>query len=314
MAKPVVLVTGPLPPATLDKLAGLFELRKLWEAPDRERFLHEQAHDVRGVATRSMVGADAKLIDALPKLEIVATFGAGLDAVDFDVAQRRGLRVAHTPGVITEEAADFVICLIFALGRRIVQGDRFVRSGQWAKSQFPTSTRVRGKTLGIVGLGSIGRAVAERATKLGLSVRYQGPNRKADVPYEYERDLLALALASDFLVLTCPLNAQTKGSVNAAVLEALGPKGFLINVARGPVVDTPALIAALTAKVIAGAALDVFDDEPQVPAELMTLDNVVLTPHIAVVTDETRADMGDLMIANLEAHFQGKKDLPSAAL
>src|SRR5581483_94290 len=208
---------------------ALFDLRKLWEAPDRERFLREQCGEVRGIATRSMVGADAKLIAALPKLEIVATFGAGLDAVDFDAARRRGLRVAHTPGVITEEAADFVIGLVFALGRRIVEGDRFVRAGQWEKTPFPTSTRVRGKTLGIVGLGSIGRAVATRAAALGLDVRYQGPSRKADVPYAYDRDVLSLARAADFLVLTCPLNAQTKGVVNAAVLEALGPRGYLIN-------------------------------------------------------------------------------------
>jgi lactate dehydrogenase-like 2-hydroxyacid dehydrogenase len=312
--KPVVLVTGPLPQPTLDKLAAEFDVRRLWEAPDRAAYLREACQDVRGIATRSMNGADAALIDALPRLEIVATFGVGLDAVDFAAARRRKLRIAHTPGVLTDEVGDFVIGLIFALGRRIVQGDRFVRALSWPKSQFPTSVRIRGKTVGIVGMGSIGRAVAKRATALGLEARYQGPRRKSELTYAYEPNVTALAKAADFLVLCCPLSPQTKGLVDPAVLTALGPSGFLINVARGPVIDTPALIAALRAKTIGGAALDVFDDEPEVPAELLVFDNVVLTPHIAVATEETRNDIGDLMIANLRAHFAGKKDLPSAAL
>jgi hydroxypyruvate reductase len=312
--KPAVLVTGLLPQTTLDKLAAEFDLRKLWEAPDRAVYLRDACKEVRGVATRSMVGADAALIDALPKLEIVATFGVGLDAVDFAAARRRKLRIAHTPGVLTDEVGDFVIGLIFALGRRIVQGDRFVRALSWPKSQFPTSVRIRDKTVGIVGMGAIGRAVAKRATALGLKVRYQGPRRKAELTYAYEPDVAALARDSDFLVLCCPLSPETKGLAGAAVLTALGPSGFLINVARGPVVDTPALVAALRAKTIAGAALDVFDDEPDVPPELLVFDNIVLTPHIAVATEETRNDIGDLMIANLRAHFAGKKDLPSAAL
>jgi lactate dehydrogenase-like 2-hydroxyacid dehydrogenase len=314
-SKPVVLVTGPLPPATIARLAAEFDLRRLWEAPDRAAFLRESCQDVRGVASRSMVGADAALIDALPKLEIVATFGVGLDAVDFDAARRRKLRVAHTPGVLTDEVGDFVIGLIFALGRRIVQGDRFVRALSWPKSEpFPTSTRIRDKTVGIVGMGAIGRSVATRAMALGLQIRYQGPRRKPDLSYAYEPDVTALARDVDFLVVCCPLSPETKGLIGPAVLTALGPSGFLINVARGPVVDTPALVAALRAKTIAGAALDVFDDEPQVPPELLVFDNVVLTPHIAVATEETRGDVGDLMIANLRAHFAGEKDLPSAAL
>jgi hydroxypyruvate reductase len=174
--------------------------------------------------------------------------------------------------------------------------------------------RIRGRTVGIVGMGAIGRSVAKRATALGMQVRYQGPRRKAELTYAYETDVAALARESDFLVLCCPLSAETKGLVGAAVLTALGPEGFLINVARGPVVDTQALVAALRAKTIAGAALDVFDDEPEVPAELLVFDNVVLTPHIAVTTEETRNDVGDLMVANLRAHFAGKKDLPAAAL
>jgi len=314
MSKPVVLVTAPLPPPILAKLAAEFELRKLYEAPDRAAFLRDACADVRGMATRSTFGADAALIDALPKLEIISTFGVGIDTVDFAAARRRGLRVTNTPGVLTDEIADFVIGVMFALARRIVQGDRFVRAGSWPSGVLPNAARVRGKTVGIVGLGSIGRAVAVRAEKLGLRVCYQGPRRKPDVPYAYHADLVALAEAADFLVLCCPLTAETKGLVSDRVLVALGPTGFLINVARGPVVDTPALIRTLKAGGIAGAALDVFDDEPNVPPELTVFDNVVLTPHIAVATEETRTDIGDLMLANLRVHFAGKKELPSAAL
>ncbi len=311
-AKIPVLLTGPLPQYTVDRLEAEFDLRKLWLAVDKAGFLKDACRDVRAVATRSMNGADAALIEALPKLEIISTFGVGLDAVDFDAARRRGIRITNTPGVLTTDVSDFVIGQIFASARRIAEGDHFVRDGRWPKGNLPNATRVRGKTVGVVGFGNIGQAVAARAEALGLRVRYQGPRRKPGVSYPYHADVADLARHCEFLVLCCPLLPETQGLVNAKVLEALGPKGYVINVARGPVVDTAALVAALREKRIAGAALDVFDDEPNVPPELIGLDNVVLTPHIAGGTDETRNEIGDLMMANLKAHFAGTELLTPA--
>lgn len=305
-----ILITAPVEKRLEDALAQSHIVHRLWLAGDKAAFLASVADRVRVVVTRSMVGADRALMTQLSRLELVAVFGVGLDAVDLAAARERGVRVTNTPDVLTEDTADYGIALLLALARKIVAGDRHVRGGKWLKGMLPNSTRVGGKKIGIVGLGRIGEGVARRAEAFSLEVFYTGPHAKPGKPWTYIPDIAALAQKVDFLILTCPGGPQTAKIVNAAVLHALGPEGFLINIARASVVDQPALIAALEQGVIKGAALDVFDDEPNVPAALLDMDNVIVEPHIASTTVETRAAIGDRVLANVNAYFAGR-ELPS---
>ena len=304
--KPAIVLPGSLPPDVLEKLNIAFATHPLASPSDVTALAPDVAASIRGVATRSMVGADAQLIAALPSLEIITLFGVGCDAVDLGAARARGVRVTNTPDVQTEDTAEYAIALILALARRVVQGDRFVRAGRWLAESLPNSTRVRGRRIGIVGMGRIGAAVATRARALGMEVHWQGPHAKPGVAFTFHADLCDLATTADFMVLTCPGGPATERMIDARVLNALGSKGFLVNIARGSVVDEPALIAALQERRIAGAALDVFRDEPRVPQALFSLDNVIIEPHIASTTAETRTDIGALMLANLHAHFAGR--------
>lgn len=240
--------------------------------------------------TTAMAGADAALFDALPDLRLVLSNGAGADRLDAVAAKARGIELVPTPDAVTEDTADFAIGLLYALSRRIAEADRFVRSGRWANERMSPSRRVSSRRLGILGLGRIGFEVARRAMALGLSVAYCGPRRKP-VDLAYYPDPVELARAVDTLVLTCPATMATLRIIDTRVLNALGPDGQLINIARGSVVDEPALIAALEGGAIAGAALDVFDGEPTPDPRLFALENVVLTPHVAAVTAETRMAM-----------------------
>jgi hydroxypyruvate reductase len=214
--------------------------------------------------------------------------------------------VTNTPDPITEPVADLALGLLVAVMRGIAQADRFVRAEKWPAGPFPPGRGLGGKTLGIIGLGAIGKAVAKRVEPLGMSVCYHGPRRKADVSYPYHADLEAMTRACDCLVVACPATPETRNLVNGRVLDALGPQGYLVNVARGSVVDYPALIAALKEKKIAGAGLDVYPDEPNVPADLLAMEQVVLTPHIGSTTQEIREERGAKVLANLRAHFAGK--------
>ena len=304
--KPEILMTSAMTPDLTRQLAEAFTIRRLWLAEDEARFLAAECANVRGVATRSVVGADAALMQALPKLEIISTFGVGTDLVDLAAAAARGIHVTNTPGVLTEDTADFGFTLLLALARRVVEGDRFVREGKWLKGQLPASSRVFGRRLGIVGMGRIGQAIARRAGGFDMAISWHGPNPKPHLPYAYEPGLLGLARAVDYLVLACPGGRATEGIINAAVLEALGPDGMLVNIARASVLDEPAVIKALQDKAIAGAAFDVYADEPHVPEALLALDNVVLEPHSASGTVQTRKAIGDLLFANLQAHFEGR--------
>lgn len=261
---------------------------------------------IRGIAASGESKVGAELLAQLPALEMISVFGVGYDGVDVAAARARGVPVTNTPDVLTEEVADLGIALMLSIARRIPQADKFVRAGSWPSGPFPLARKVSGARLGIVGLGRIGQAIADRAAAFGMSIAYTTRTRRDDSPYTYYPSAEALAGQVDFLMVITPGGEGTRGLINAQVLAALGPKGYLINVARGSVVDQPALVHAVTTGVIAGAALDVFADEPNVPVELRECDNVVLTPHMASGTWETRGAMADLAFANLAAHFAGK--------
>jgi lactate dehydrogenase-like 2-hydroxyacid dehydrogenase len=255
--------------------------------------------------TSGGAGIDRATIDRLPRLELIACFGVGVDAIDLVAARERGIAVTNTPDVLTGDVADLALGLLLATARRIVAGDRYVRSGAWSRGPMALASRVHGKRLGIVGMGRIGQAIAIRASAFGLQIAYHGPRAKP-LPYRFEPDLVALARGVDFLVAACPGGAATRGLVSRAVIEALGAEGLLINIARGSVVDQDALVTALVDGRLGGAGLDVFADEPNVPPALLGLDNVVLQPHQASATAETRAAMGKLVIDNLAAFFAGR--------
>lgn len=251
--------------------------------------------------TTSMAGADAALMARLPDLKLIACNGAGLDRIDMAAAASRGVTVANTPDELTEDTGDFAVALLYGIARRVVAADRFVRDGRWSRERMALGVRLGGKTAGIVGLGRIGQVVARKLAGIGLHVCYTGPREKPGLPWRYQPDLLRLATQSDVLVLCLPGGAETHHLVDAAVLAALGPTGFLINIARGSVVDEAALLGALEARAIAGAGLDVFATEPGLDPRFLALENVVLAPHYASLTHETRA----AMIARLSAAIAG---------
>ena len=256
--------------------------------------------------TMGVYGVNAALMDSLPDLKLIACNGAGLDRIDLMEAKRRGIAVCHTPDELAEDVADGAIALTYAIMRRIVEADHFVRAGRWSKERMAPSRRLAGKTVGIVGLGKIGRVVAQRAGAIGMHVLYSGPKAKPAVPYPFVANMQELAERSDVLILSCPGGEATRHLVGQAVLEALGPDGYLVNVARGSVVDEAALIAALQERKIAGAALDVFASEPNLDPRFLVLDNVVLQPHSASITYETRAAMLARLLGDIESYVEGR--------
>ena len=296
----------PIYAPTLAELEREFTVHKLWAASDPNAFMQEVSGQVRGAVTTGLLGLSRSRFDALPKLEIVACFGTPRGTVDLAVARERGVIVTNTPDFITETVADLAMGLLLTVMRRICENDRFVRAGKWLTAAATPGREVHGKTCGIVGLGRIGRAVAKRAEAFGMSVCYHGPRAKPDAAWPYYPDLASMARVADCLVACCPLTPETRNLIDARILDALGPQGFLVNVARGPVVDEAALIAALGSRRIAGAGLDVFWDEPRVPAELLAMEHVVLVPHVGSSTEEIREERGRKLLANLRAHFAGK--------
>lgn len=299
-----VLQVGALLPALETGLAAGYSVLKLAPGAAGVAALADRAAEVRGIASSARVAVTAALIDALPNLQVIANFGVGYDNVDVARARARGVVVTNTPDVLTDCVADLAMGLVIDVARGVSAGDRFVRSGQWLKGARPFMAKVSGRRLGIVGLGRIGRAIAHRALAFGLEIRYHGRTQQRDVPYGFEPELAALAHWSDFLVVAASGGESTRGLISRAILDALGQDAYLVNVARGSIVDEAALVEALCEGRIAGAALDVFADEPRVPEALLSLDNVVLTPHIASGTRETRAAMGQLVLDNLEAFFR----------
>lgn len=301
--RPLLLQVGPLLPALQDALTSRHEVLRLWEAPDQAALLAARGRDVVALVTSGVHGATRELMSALPGLQAVFSFGVGYDSIDIAAARDLGVVVSNTPGVLDDCVADTAFALLIDVARGISAADRFVRRGDWRQGKFPLTSRLDGKTCGIVGLGNIGKSIARRVEAFGMEVAYHGRQRQPDVAYRYHAELEDLARAADFLVLSLPGGPATDKLVDARILAALGPHGYLINIARGSVVDEPALVAALQAGTLGGAGLDVFAEEPEVPAALLTLDNVVLTPHLGSGTHETRQAMADLVLANVARYF-----------
>ncbi|MGO4673486.1 2-hydroxyacid dehydrogenase [Bosea sp. 2YAB26] len=309
-----IIMTGPLMAYAADQLKARFTVHELWKAEDRTAMLKEIGGKVRGVAGGGAhVRIDGTLFDALPKLEIVANFGVGYDTVDAKEAGKRGLIVTNTPDVLTDEVADLALGLLLATVRQLPQVDRYLRAGKWLEKAYPLTTSLRTRKVGIVGLGRIGKAVAQRIEAFGLPVSYHGRTRQADVSYRYYPSLIEMAADVDTLISVAPGGAATHHMINADVLKALGPNGIVINVGRGSVVDEQALIEALKNKVILSAGLDVFEDEPRVPAELIAMDHVVLLPHVGSASVHTREQMGQLLVDNLVSWFDGRGPLTPVA-
>lgn len=310
MSRTDILMTAPMMPIVIETLEKAFTLHRLWEQADQEAFLQDVGPRIRGVATSTLYGRlEASLLDRLPNVEIISSFGVGYDNVDAVEAAKRGIVVTNTPGVLDDEVADLTIGLLLATLRKIPQADRHLREGKWLEASFPLSATLRERKVGIVGLGRIGKAIARRLAGFDVSIAYHGRSQQDAVAYPYYPTVDGLAEACDVLIVITPGGAGTRHLVNADVLKALGPTGVLINVARGSVVDEQALIEALKAGTILSAGLDVYDDEPRVPQELMDLEHVVLLPHIASASVHTRNAMGKLVADNLVAWFEGKGPL-----
>ncbi|HZQ61618.1 MAG TPA: 2-hydroxyacid dehydrogenase [Casimicrobiaceae bacterium] len=300
-----ILVTAPLPEFLYGPLRADYRCHDYVQAGDKQALLRDVGGAIRGLVQGGGTVTPTSLLDALPALEIISVFGVGYDGVPVDYCRQRGLKVSNTPDVLTDDVADVAVALILMTGRGLVRANRFVHAGEWLKRGPDLATKVGGKMVGILGLGRIGKAIAKRVSAMGMDVAYTGRNPQ-DVPYRFIADLKALALASDFLVVACPGGPGTRNLVDADVLDALGRNGTIINIARGSIIDEPALVSALQQGVIKAAGLDVFADEPNIPAPLLQMDNVVLLPHVGSATRETRQAMGDLCKANLDAWFADK--------
>lgn len=300
MSQTDIFLASRVPPFLMASLQENFALHTRENNPAPEVLSR-----VRAIVGGGEARIDQALMDQMPALEMISICGVGYDGVDVAAAKARGIPVTHTPDVLNDDVADLAIALMLSIGRQLPQSDQFVRANRWVDGAFPLTRKVSGAKLGIVGIGRIGQAIAQRAAAFGMDISYNARSAKADLPFTFVADVVELAEKVDFLVAITPGGAGTRHLINAKVLQALGPQGYLINVARGSVVDEAALIEALQNHTIAGAALDVYQDEPRVPEALRALPNVVLTPHMASGTSETRKAMSDLALANLQAHLAG---------
>jgi lactate dehydrogenase-like 2-hydroxyacid dehydrogenase len=305
-----VLITGPVMPLIREGLEARFTVHKLHEAADREAYLAAHAQKIRALVGGHGHGRiDGAFMARFPRLGIVGNFGVGYDGVDAAWAGKHGIVVTNTPDVLTDEVADLALGLLIATIRRLPQADRYLREGRWLKAAFPLSASLREKSMGILGLGRIGRAIAKRAEAFGIALAYHGRNPQPDVPYRYYADLETMARDVDILMVIAPGGAETRGIVSRAVMEALGPAGTLINVARGTLVDEPAMVELLQAGRLGAAGLDVFEKEPHVPEALFGMENVVLLPHIGSASHYTRNRMGQLVVDNIVSFAEGRGPL-----
>jgi lactate dehydrogenase-like 2-hydroxyacid dehydrogenase len=310
-SKPRILQVGSYAgsPTANKSLAEAYDVLELWKFEDRQAALAEHGKGITAIATSANYGCDAQLIGALPDLAAICSWGVGYETLDIAAARARGIQVSNTPDVLTDCVADLAWGLIIASSRRMGEGERFVRAGKWGQVHggIPLGRRVSGKKLGIVGLGRIGAAIARRGEGFDMEVRYHNRSPRDGVAYTYEKDLIELARWADFLVVATVGGAQTRHLISAEVLHALGAEGTIVNIARGPVIDETALVAALESGKLGAAALDVFEHEPKVPEALRNSDRALVLPHIGSATFETRGAMEQLMMQNLQAFFQTGK-------
>jgi lactate dehydrogenase-like 2-hydroxyacid dehydrogenase len=300
-------------PFVEEQLDALFQVHRLAKASDRDKLIAEIGPRVRGIAFAGHFPCDAAFMQRLPKLEIVANFGVGYDSVDAKWAGAHGIIVTNTPDVLNEEVADTAVGLLLMTVRELPQSERYLRAGKWLEKPYPLSATLRDRTIGMVGMGRIGKAIAKRLEGFGLPIVYHARHPAEGVPWKHYPDLVAMARDVDVIIVIVPGGAGTKNLINAEVLKALGPNGVLINMARGSAVDEPALIEALRNKTIKSAGLDVYADEPRVPQELIDMEHVVLLPHVGSGSVYTRRAMGQLVVDNLKSWFAGKGPLTPVA-
>lgn len=302
-----ILALGAMLPAEMDDLEREFRVVRLWKETDPEETLQKVRQDVVAILSAfNGMPVTRKIIESLPNLELIAQYGAGVNNIDTEAARERSVALTSTPDTPMNDTADTAMGLILTVLRRFVEADMFVRVGKWSSGGFPLATSLSGKTVGIIGMGRIGQAIARRCRAFDMDVAYYGPRRKPEVEALYFDDLENMARHADILVCSCIGGPETNHLVTLPVLQALGPKGFLVNVARGSVVKMEDLLVALSNRDIAGAGLDVYENEPSVPDALISMDNVVLLPHIGGHTIETKTAMGRLVIENIRAYFNGQ--------
>ncbi|MFK7994949.1 MAG: 2-hydroxyacid dehydrogenase [Granulosicoccus sp.] len=299
-----LLLMGPLLPSVMQTLESTYSMHRYWESDDQAALLKKLGNDCVGVVTDGGRGVEAEVLVHLPNVKIVAVFGVGVDAVDRDYCKQHGIAVSNTPDVLSDDVADMAVALALAVSRQLVSGDQYARAGNWpVQGAMPLTRRLMGKRAGIYGMGSIGNALAKRLTGFDMRISYCNRRPRDNSPHTFVASLTELAESVDYLFITASATPESVGSINAAVLDALGTDGYIVNVSRGTLIDEPTLVKYLQANKIAGAGLDVFAAEPNIPEALFALSNVVLQPHNASGTWETREAMGKLVLDNLQAHF-----------
>lgn len=301
----MVLLLAPLPDFLTGPLRERYAVHDYFHAEDKAKLLSEVGPSIRAIAMAGGTVLQPALLDQLPALEIVSVNGVGYDGAPLDYLRGRGIRLTNTPDVLTDDVADIAAALVLMTSRRLTQANRLLHADRWSEGTSTLTTKVGGKRAGIVGLGRIGKGIAQRLEAFGMTIGYTGRNAQS-VPYAFYASVTELAAWSDFLIVACPGGPGTKHLINADVLRALGANGTLINIARGSIVDEAALITALRDGVIKCAGLDVFENEPHVPAELSAMEHVTLLPHVGSATRETRGEMARLVLENLAAHFAGQ--------
>lgn len=307
MKKHEVLMMGKIPDmpkAETDRLFESYNVHALHLCEDPDALVESIKDQITVIATNGVLGASSEFISNLPNVQAIVSFGAGMDNIDLDYAKTKGIQVSNTPGVLDDDVANMAMALLLGISRKIVEADRYVRRGDWVtKGKMGLQKGIRNKKVGILGLGGIGRDLAKKLVAFGCDIAYHNRRENPGVPYRYYPNLLDMARDCDYLIVICPATAETKNMVNREVIDALGPEGTLINIARGTIVHEEALVSALLDGRLGAFASDVFANEPHVPEALFDISNVILIPHLGSATEETRKAMGELMLRNLERFF-----------
>jgi len=309
-----VLILAPVMDSLTEKLEQQFSVDKYFDQQDKQAFLAAHGKGILGLVTRGDVGVDNSILECLPDLKVISVFGVGTDAIDLAYTAKNNIQVEITSGVLTDDVADMAMALLLATSRNVCQADKFVREGKWLEGGFPLSSKISGKRLGIFGMGQIGQTIARRASGFDMSISYASNNEKPELPYRFYPDIKHLAAQVDVLVIAVSGGPQPAGVINKSVFDAMPDNSLVINISRGSVINQQDLITALLNKNIGGAGLDVFADEPRVPHELISMDNVVLQPHVGSATHETRQAMSEKVLANLHKRLDEKSSLKFSVL